>query len=182
MVTDLMNETDDPRQAVLTIDWEYVPAGDAAKNFKGVSPFWIDIDGSCGAFTNGSEYAAPNDNVFQAAIEPYTSNVTGQVRFILNHLHDGGIHQQVTKNGKILCDGSAKYGQSPGFYSPMEGMPDMAGVAHISSLGGCFDVGQTVPGDQWSGTAFYDFTAHEGMMQGTSLAPVMGIAVLFIEL
>ena len=80
-----------------------------------------------------------------------------------SHLHDGGTHLAVRKNGKVVCDAKADYGE------------------HIESITRCSDLGATVPGDEWSLVAYYDTSLHEPMtnMDG-SLEPVMGISLVFI--
>ncbi len=212
-----MNETEDPREAVVTIEWEYVAAssssnasapGGGGGGFGPATPVWLDIDGACGSFTTASEVAVPDGTaVFSVAMQPAWTSAGGaaggDVLAILNHLHDGGVDLQVTRNGTAVCSGAARYGESPGYIDPMpaggggDGMEmTMAGsmdgtgtaameggaMAHISSMGYCTaGLGRTGAGDQWAVTAHYNLTAHPAMLQANGKpVPIMGIAVLFV--
>jgi hypothetical protein len=206
LTTELMNDHDVPRNASVVIEWDYVPA--ATAQFAPLTPIWIDIDGSCGSFVNFSNVPVPADTpVFNFTMAtPYTANLTGDVHSIFNHLHDGAVGLEVSLNGNRMCYGSAGYGESPGYISPMKAMPapGEAGTGHshsghsvvpalaarmemdmrhISSISNCsVGLGKTVPGDQWSVKAHYNLTEHPGMMEADGKpAPIMGIAVIFVS-
>jgi len=180
-----MNEAEEAREVVVTIDWEYVPG--TAQGFQSTVPVWIDVDGVCGSFTNGSEVAVPDSPVFDLSMEPsWTTNVAGEVVLIMPHLHDGGVVLDIAKNDKSVCSRTAQYGESPGFISPMmQGMQMDMGMdmdmLHISSMETCTGVGRTEVGDKWSIKAAYNMTQHPGMIgEDMKRAPVMGLAIMFI--
>lgn len=108
MFVELMNETPDPRPAVLTITYEYIPS--VPQQFDQVKAIWLDI-GNC---TN-SELPAMNNTAFEYSMQPpYKANFTGRITFIAGHLHDGRTHLEVLKNNNTVCDTVAAYGQTPG--------------------------------------------------------------------
>jgi hypothetical protein len=177
-----MNEAAQPRDAVLTLEWEYITG--MPEGYKRTTPVWIDIDGVCSE--HGSEVAPPKDNkTFAFEMEtPWITPVSGQVVCTAGHLHDGGVDLQIIKNGEAVCDSPARYGESAGYIETtqmeMDGMAMDMEMLHISSMGGCSDL-STREGDGWTVRANYDFGRHEPMMDGQGgFAPVMGIALLYI--
>ena len=207
MTTDIMNDVEQPREAVIIIEWEYVPA---AAKFTALRPIWVDIDGNCGSFTNYSNVPVPNPVAFNITMgSPWIANFSGEVHAVYNHLHDGGIILDISRNDKLVCHGTAGYGERPGYVAPkkehghghehehehehehgggddhdhMEGMdmgPEL--ISHISSISNCTEgLGRTEVGDKWSVTAHYDLVAHPPMMESDDEpSPIMGIAVVFV--
>jgi hypothetical protein len=109
--TELMNESQDAREAYLLIDWEFVAA--STPGFKGVTPIWMDVTGVC---TNSSLAVTAESGVFEKALAPeWTSDVAGEIITNFGHLHDGGTHLEVSVNGKLFCDHVAAYGEEPEF-------------------------------------------------------------------
>ena len=183
MGAELMNMHDTPRDAILTMTYEFIPGG-IPKGFAKVRSMWLDI-GGC----KSSEFPAEKEAVFQYESPAYTvnANSTGKVLSVVrtpcmsaglrctngsnqgSHLHDGGTHLAVRKNGKVVCDAQADYRSND------ESDP------HIESIARCTDLGSTVQGDEWSLVAYYDTSLHAPMtnMDG-SLEPVMGISLVFI--
>jgi hypothetical protein len=172
MNTAMVNQT-----AIVTITYEYLPG--LPSNFHKVTPIWMDITG-CG----GSEAPTKNDTAFQYTSPVWTANATGRVTSAIGHLHDGGVHLNITKNNSTMCDCAAAYGQDPGYVDPsgmsMPGMPMMNMGMHISSLSEC-STGQINLGDNLTVTAFYNTTEYTPMTNTDgSLAPIMGIALLYL--
>jgi hypothetical protein len=172
MNTAMVNQT-----AIVTITYEYLPG--LPSNFHKVTPIWMDITG-CG----GSEAPTKNDTAFQYTSPVWTANATGRVTSAIGHLHDGGVHLDITKNNSTMCDCAAAYGQDPGYVDPsgmnMPGMPMMNMGMHISSLSEC-STGQINLGDNLTVTAFYNTTEYTPMTNTDgSLAPIMGIALLYL--
>ena len=197
---------DDPRDAVLTVTWEYIPSVPAG--FDKVKPLWLDI-GGCGS----SDLPAKANQAFQYTDpSPWTSNIAGRITAMIGHLHDGGTHLTATKNNTVMCDFVATYGQNPayidggsmGMSSSMSGMSmqpeattsasmpmststSMAGMnmgndtVHISSISTCHNVGIIGIGDILSVTAYYNSTEY-ALMTNTNgtLAPIMGIALVYV--
>jgi len=164
-----MNEVPETRDAVVTVEFEYLPA--QSHEFRPVKTVWLDIDGVCDE--NRAEVPPPaNLTTFSLGMEDHwTMDLSGEVVSFMNHLHDGGLNLQVIRNGKTACDSAARYGESTGFVD--------AKMTHISSMSECPDL--TVQrGEKWWVKANYDFVKHSPMMEGSTPAPVMGIALLYI--
>jgi hypothetical protein len=199
-----MNMVDDPRDAVLTMTWEYIPS--VPSGFDKVKPLWLDIGGCNGS----SDQPAKANQAFQYTDPtPWKSNFTGRITWMGGHLHDGGVHLTVNKNNKLLCDCIATYGQNPAYVdggstttmaSSMAGMSmgtstsmpqststGMAGMnmgsdtVHISSISSCSNAGTIAIGDTLSVTAYYNSSKYS-LMTNTdgSLAPIMGISIVYV--
>jgi hypothetical protein len=197
-LVELMNMVDSPRDAILTVTWEYIPSVPA--DFDQVKALWFDI-GGCGS----SDLPAKPDQVFQYTDSaPWTSNFTGRLIAMGGHLHDGGTHLTFNKNNVTICDFVATYGQNPAYIDggsmsmsdmsmksstsmPMSTSTSMAGMnmgtdtIHISSISTCDNVGTIGIGDVLSITAYYNSTEH-ALMTDTNgtLAPIMGISLAFV--
>jgi len=189
MVSELMNEARQPRDAVITIDWEFLPGSLArTASVQAVRPIWLDIDGACGAYqAEASEVPVPAGGEripFRLTMSPaWTSTVAGEVVLGVPHLHDGGVVLETTRNGRVACRAEARYGEDPGFVSPDGGeMPGMdMRTSHISSVDQCRGLGRTEVGDTWSVTASYDMAAHEGMVgEDGKPSPIMGLSVVYV--
>jgi len=166
MIAEFMNMKEEPRDVIFTMTYEFIPRVPAG--FDKVRSMWLDI-GGC----HSSSFPAERDTAFQYSSPVFRSNSTGRVTSIFSHLHDGGVNIEVMKNGKVVCDAKAAYGQC-GSGSMMKD------DAHISSISECNDLGSTTPGDEWSLAAYYDTSKHSPMtnMDG-SLEPVMGISLVY---
>lgn len=194
LVLELMNMTPQPLNAVLTLTMEFIP-GPLPSGFSPTTPLWLDIGSSCPlnsdrpAFANTTfQYTSP---VF--VNRPGPDAVTGKLAFVAAHLHDGGTHLNVRKNGRVICDAVAHYGQTPQYVSPagmgmnvslpmsMPMDPDMGPMEHVSSISACTDDGVLSAGDTMSVTAFYDTNLHAPMtdMNG-QLEPIMGISIVYV--
>ena len=166
MSAELMNMSPSPRTAILTMTFEFVPG--IPRGFAKIISYWLDAGGCSG---DSSLPAIPNA-AFDYSSPPFTvpegSHSGGRVVFAGAHLHDGGTHARITRNGAVVCDSRAGYGGDEG-------------QEHVVSLSACMDVGPTKPGDEWSVTAYYDTAVHAPMenMDG-SLEPVMGIALVYV--
>ncbi|CAK7221430.1 hypothetical protein SCUCBS95973_004498 [Sporothrix curviconia] len=200
------------RNVVVTATWDYVAASSnktaAPSAFASAIPVWLDIDGNCGSFTNGSEVAVPpSTSVFSytmpvpwspgaAAGATLDGNKTAaapkkyEVLVAASHLHDGALQLDISKNGTLVCAGVASYGQTAAYISkvPGLGMPGMPGMStgpteltHISSIHVCSDAGTTSSNDHWSVTAHYNLKEHPGLETVNGQAkPIMGIGLLFL--
>ena len=116
MTTDIMNDLEQPRNASVVVEWEYVPA---AAKFAALHPVWVDIDGACGSFVNYSNVPVPNPVSFNISMAtPWTANLSGEVHSVFNHLHDGGIILDLYRNDKLVCHGTAGYGEGSGYMAP----------------------------------------------------------------
>jgi hypothetical protein len=214
-LVELMNMVDDPRDAVLTVTWEYIPSVPAG--FDKTKVLWLNIGGCI----DESEQPAKANQAFQYTDPiPWTSNIAGRITHMVGHLHDGGVHLTVTKNNKTICDSVATYGQDPAYIDggstkamsmsmmssmgiaatsmemstakasgtgmPQTSNPGMAGTnvsttVHISKISSCKNAGAIAIGDVLSLTAYYDSTKYSLVTYGNgSLAPIMGISVLYV--
>ena len=182
MLTELMNMSDEPASAVVTITYEYIPS--PKSSFSRVKPLWLDI-GGC----ETSELPAFANKSFQHSSKDWTAQTEGHVTFIASHLHDGGTHLETKSNHNIVCNSVAAYGQTPAYVDTMPMNMTMnngmqmemnMSVEHISSLTPCTNQGTMKAGDKWSVTAYYDTDKYAPMtdMDG-SLEPIMGIAIVY---
>lgn len=172
-----MNAETVNQTAVVTITYEYLPG--SPSSFHKVTPVWLDITG-CG----DSEEPAENNTAFNYTSPVWTANVAGRVTVAAGHIHDGGVNLDITQNNSTLCDSVAAYGQNSGYIdssgTSMPGMPMTNMGMHISSLSEC-STGQVNLGDNLTVTAFYNTTEYMPMMNSDgSLAPIMGIALLYL--
>lgn len=160
---ELMNMRREAAEVVLSVVFEFIPA--VPRGFREVSGYWLDV-GGC----HGSEVPAFEGERFQYVSPAVVAGEEGEVVFTASHLHDGGVHSEIRRNGVLVCDSVATYGREG------EG-------SHIEALSACSDVGWTKKGDEWSVTSFYDTTKHAPMrnMDGT-LEPVMGISLVYVAL
>lgn len=171
MTTELMNELKDPRDAYVTITYEYIP--NRPSNFSTVTSVWLDV-GEC----NGSEVPVPEDRTsFELQMAPWRSTLKGRILMILSHLHDGGVHLDVIKDDEPICRSTATYGNPADCERKTRGMD----MSHISYISGCYDVGRTYEGEDWTVNAHYDLAAHEPMLDKDGKPDgVMGIAVVYV--
>lgn len=178
MLVELMNEMVEPRGAVVTITFEYIPT--VPSGFDLVTPVWLDI-GNC----TTSDMPAQANTTFEYSSAPWTSDISGQILDVAGHIHDGGTYIEVLQNNKMICNCSAAYGQSEGYIEtgPMN-MPMMnMDMVHVSSIVSCPNDGTLKKGDTLGVTAHYDTSEYAPMMNGDgSLAPIMGISLLYIAI
>ena len=183
MLVELMNETVEPRDAVVTITFEYIPT--VPSGFDLVTPVWLDI-GNC----TDSDMPAQANTTFEYSSAPWTSDISGQILDVAGHIHDGGTYIEVLQNNKMICNCSAAYGQSEGYIEtgPMN-MPTMnmsmmnMDMVHISSIASCSNDGTLKKGDTLGVTAHYNTSEYAPMMNSDgSLAPIMGISLLYVAI
>lgn len=171
LLLELMNEVMEARDAVLTIDWEYLPG--RPRDHKLVTLVWLDIDGVCSI--HGSELHPPNDmTIFSFEMqEPWmtTTSAAGEIIVGFGHLHDGGVDIQIIKNGETIFDSIARYGESAGYVQvtemEMDGKKMAMEMTHISSMSELSNI-KTEAGDRWTVKANYDFGKHQAMMEGST--------------
>lgn len=183
MLMELMNSSPESREAIMTIDYEFVPQPEAKEaKFERVDTMWLDV-GGC----TGSEQTVKSNTTSEYEMaEPIEARRAGKVLGLGSHLHDGGINVEVKQNDKLICDSVAKYGESPAYVSSMP-MPAMPGrpagdmkMEHVSSISSCYKVGEYKKGDKFSVKAYYDLEKHQGMKEADGkLAPVMGISLVY---
>jgi hypothetical protein len=130
-IAELMNMVDYPRDAVLTVTWEYIPSVPAG--FDKTKALWLNIGGCYG----DSEQPAKANQAFQYTDPiPWTSNLAGRITHMVGHLHDGGVHLTITKNNKTICDSVATYGQDPAYIDggSTSKATDTSGMSMMSSM------------------------------------------------
>jgi hypothetical protein len=182
MLVELMNETVEPRDAVVTITFEYIPT--VPSGFDLVTPVWLDI-GNC----TTSDMPAQANTTFEYSSVPWTSDISGQILDVGGHIHDGGTYIEVLQNNKMICNCSAAYGQSEGYIetAPMNmSMMNMGmgmDMVHISSIASCSNDGTLKKGDTLGVTAHYNTSEYAPMMNSDgSPAPIMGISLLYVAI
>jgi hypothetical protein len=157
MVVDLMNMNMIRTDVLLWVTWEYIPS--APEDFDQIVPYWLDV-GGCGS----SGKPGQTHGKFHYSSPIRTSHVTGQVVTISGHLHDGGTHVEVLKNGNVICTSEASY----------QGR-------HIVEMSDCQTAEGLSPGDEWFITAYYDTSKYQPMASHNGhLEPVMGIALAYV--
>jgi len=203
MAAEMMNEGAD-RDAVVTIDWEFIPSIPA--DFKRATLVWLDVDGPC--LERGGEVPVPEGaKAFSLEMNPpWTAQLSGDVLQVINHMHDGGDDQLVVRNGATACIGKARYGEKPGYVSQGDhsdhgssgggggggGHHDGHGISpierrhedipHVSSISSCFKPGRVEIGDKWHVKANYNLTRYAPMSMSGHQEPVMGIALVYVAL
>jgi hypothetical protein len=186
MTLELMNETPDPRPAVLTIEYEYIPS--MPSGFSAMEPWWLDVSGPCG----DSDMLVPtNETAFNFSSTGWKAPYSGSIVLMGGHLHDGGELLEVTQNGKSICDFKPTYGATPGYIDMipmnMSSMPNIpAGMSmsmtHISNITTCTNVGNFNSGDSFGIQADYNITDHAPMLGSNgTIEPVMGISILYVK-
>lgn len=178
-MTELMNEHSSSRTAVLTITYEYIPY--KHNDFETVKSVWLDI-GGC----RRSDMAVPADKTsFNFCSPAWKSTIGGRIICILGHLHDGGTHLNVRKDGESVCMSMPKYGDKGMNHGEGHDLVRRHGggmdMSHITEMSMCHNVGRIEAGEEWTVRADYDIAAHPPMMDANG-APegVMGIAVMYI--
>ncbi|KAB5543063.1 hypothetical protein GE09DRAFT_237012 [Coniochaeta sp. 2T2.1] len=170
---ELMNEVPQPRDAILTIELQYLPT--VPLGFKPLTPIWLDIDDEFGCGERGSELPPPDDTeTFSFGMDdhhPWTVPFDGTVVLVGGHIHDGGLNLEFRRDGEVVCDSVARYGESEGY---VDGR-----MAHISSMGTCTGI-EVRRGERWTVRANYDFGRWMPMMEGERVASVMGIGLLYV--
>ena len=92
ITTELMNELPTEREAIVTVDFEYIP--DLSKEFRHLDAIWLDITGVCG----DSDIAVPpNKDVFVYTTPDITVKTSGNIVVAGGHVHDGESILEVLK-------------------------------------------------------------------------------------
>ena len=164
LFTELMNMNDHEDTAMLTITYDFVPGADA-KDFRPIRTLWLDVGGCEGS---GMPVNSSMGTEFDFTSQPFTVTEPAHILFSGGHLHNGGTHVEIMKNGQLLCDAVAEYTDHD-----------------ISSMSSCVkfteDQASLKPGDQLSIRAYYDTDAHS-LMKNTdgSFEDVMGISLVYV--
>ncbi|KAK0672081.1 hypothetical protein QBC41DRAFT_383457 [Cercophora samala] len=120
---ELINTAHVPQDAIVVIDYEFVPLSESSveAGFKKVTPIWLDLDGTCSLNAGAVPVPVPKGvvgDVFSLEMEPrWRSDVSGEVVFVMGHVHDGGTGVEVVRNGGVVCRGEARYGETEGYIS-----------------------------------------------------------------
>ena len=167
-----MNMGDEEAETFLTITYEYISFPD--ESFAHLKLLWLDV-GGCG----NSDMPAFANKSFHYTSSPWIAPTEGRVVGIGGHLHDGGTHLDVMRNGKKVCKCSASYSGDPGHEIGAETDMKM-NMEHVSSISFCSNKGVMQPGDEWTVTAHYNTSEHMPMENTDgSLEPVMGISLVY---
>jgi hypothetical protein len=185
MLVELMNETPEPRDAILTMEFEYVPS--IPSGFTAVDSWWLDVSGVCG---NSDMPVPPNQEVFNFTAPRWKATTSGSFLLMVGHMHDGGTLLEVRKNNKTVCDFTPLYGETPGYVestpmnmSSMPGMPATSmPMTHISNMSNCVNSGDFQVDNEMSIWAYYNISEHMAMLGGDgTYEPVMGISIVYIK-
>lgn len=171
-----MNETPRNLSAIVTIDYEFIPANPYPAGFQNLTSVWLDV-GGC----DTSDVPAKENTVFTLSTPtPWTVPHDSRIIFAAGHLHDAGTHIEVLRNkDDVICNSIATYGATSGFVDEH--------MKHISNMTSCGVAEPSVErnivrkGDGLDLRAYYDLEKYGGMREADgSLAPVMGIAILYL--
>ena len=161
---ELMNMHYSSQDVVLTATWEYIEA--PYPDYELGTPYWLDIAGC-----DHSDRPAANESRFTYSSPSFRTDFHGQIAYLGNHMHDGAVLQEVTKNGEIVCSANPRYSTGEG----------VDGKSHLSNIPFCSNAGYIAPGDELSITASYDTFKHAPMVnEDGSLEPIMGIALAYV--
>jgi hypothetical protein len=150
-----MNMDEEEKDVVLTVTWEYLPS--IAPTFKAVQPYWFDI-GGCGP----SSLPAKEDSDFTYSSPTSKAPTSGLIAFAGGHLHNGGTHLDLLKQGDPCCRAVAAYKNE-----------------HIDQITACSNIPYS-KGDEFSIVAYYNTSQHKPMTHHDGeLEPVMGIAIIY---
>ena len=201
---ELMNLDRVEKTVYLTIDWEYI-AGPRPADFKIAKAMWLDVTG-CGI---SSAFAPAGRTSFTLTMTPWTATFSGEMlgvgtlslnafvtHFTLitailgGHLHDGGTHVNVYRNGQVICNSKAVYGKDGGDHAhggkktlfvngtsfERRNQPGISndGKNHIVKMGTCALMGPIKRGDRINIDANYDYKQYD-----KAPGAVMGIAILY---
>jgi hypothetical protein len=186
VTTELMNELPFERDAVITMDFEYIP--ELHKDFRPLDALWMDVTGVCGLSDIDVPLAEP---VFSYTAPDIMMKSSGKIVAAGGHLHDGGTLCQLRQNNKTLCNFEALYGTTAGYVDPygvnmshgnMTSMKAGTAMTHISSMPLCYNPGRYKVNDTFGITAFYNATKHPLMIgEKSALEAVMGIAMIYVD-
>ncbi|KAF1811034.1 hypothetical protein P152DRAFT_475087 [Eremomyces bilateralis CBS 781.70] len=184
---EIKNDIDTLTPVYFTTEFEFVPLSteDANKTpkelgYKEVKALWLDA-ASCDDM--GSEILAPlNTTKFTLEGAPWTASFAGSLITTVGHMHDGGVHLEVFRDGEQVCNSLTTYGGSEEYIPRKEtiaaGAPD---TVHVSSFGACHDFGKFEKGDNITLKAHYDFDKYPGGRNlKNNLSGLMGIAVIIL--
>jgi hypothetical protein len=176
-----MNETPKNVSAVLTLDYEFVPANPFPTSFRNLTSAWLDV-GGC---RNSDVPALPNSTftldtpTTWIVPENFFPSGSGHIVFTEGHLHDGGTVVEILRNDDNICNSSATYGATSGFVD--HNMPHISNMTSCGSDKPSIEDNVVREGEKFDLRAHYDMNSHKGLLEpdGT-LAPVMGIAILYM--
>jgi len=179
---ELMNQTPNPVDGYLTVEYEYVEAP-FPPDFQNLTSVWLDVSGC-----KNSELETKTNTTFELdSPEPWTvpAEFDGRAVIMGGHLHDGGTRLEIMHNEKVVCESKATYGGTPSYIDPvglkMDGMSDMGDMrmTHISDMSTC-GLPVVKAGDEFTIRAHYNLTAHPGMREANGeQARVMGIGLMY---
>jgi hypothetical protein len=84
VTTELMNEIPKEREAILTVDFEYIPI--LSNDFRKLDSLWLDVTGVCGV----SDMDVPaGKDTFVYTTPDIVMKSAGKIVLAGGHLHDG---------------------------------------------------------------------------------------------
>jgi len=115
-----MNMSKIPAKVFMVVEWEYVEG--TPDSFDVVWPVWLDSRGNClevGLAATG----VTKDVIFNSTMhEPgWTPKFSGDLFLLVSHIHDGNVGQEISLDGKLICNSIPAYGETEAFVTH-EGM------------------------------------------------------------
>jgi hypothetical protein len=177
LLVDFMNTSTRPRDVVLEMTYEWVPA--TTPNMRAAKPLFLDVAQPCVDSTFPAQAGAYSKK------NTWTVSVPGRIMGVAGHGHDGATHvtlRNVT-TGQLICDSKAHYG-GPGFEEPAGEHGHEGGhpTVHLSAMDQCLaraidrPVAVIKRGEVLEIEAFYDQAARPHPTD----EPVMGLAFLYV--
>lgn len=147
MTFELMNESKKAQEYYMEFRYEVLDiSAPAAAGYKQTLGIWMDI-GGC----TGSDVPAQTGK-YQIESPIFKVNHGGRLLDTAAHLHDGGTHMEVLRNGEVICSTSVLYGRKP---ETREAAGEGHGMLHISDAHVCRDFGSVKKGDELKVIAYY---------------------------
>jgi hypothetical protein len=208
LTTEVMNLSQLPRPVYLAMEWEFVEG--TPEGFDVVMPVWLDVKGNCLNETTGVVPKTPIFNVTMTS--GWSPKFTGDLLFMVSHIHDGNIKQEVYLDGKMVCQSVPRYGEKAEFVTHVgefghekeTKVPDHEHeheheqkeepgskhdhgsdehILHVSSINQCDNIGKVNPNSKLTISTFYDMSKHTAMKDHDGgLEPIMGIQFLHVAL
>ena len=181
MSSEIINLSPTPETVHVTIEYEFIPGQPV--DFNWVRPVWLDI-ANCSdpeIMPSTKDLTAPHK---YWKFEPYDAGFSGRIVTAIGHVHDGATALTIVKStpetgNQVLtvCKFTPVYGGNPAFVDPGSNLTKL----HVSAVKPC--TGRMTRWEEYSLSADYDFGLHPPLkMRDGSLAPLMGIALVYVAL
>lgn len=148
MTFELMNESAKDAEYYMRLRYEVIDmTAPEAAGYKAVMGIWMDVGGCTGSDVPAKE------GVYQLESPVFKVAHGGRLLDTSAHLHDGGTHLIVYRNGEPICNSPVMYGRKEATREPAGSAH--GGMLHISDAHVCRDFGEIKAGDELKVIAYY---------------------------